>query len=173
MTWLIRADDSGYVFSEISRAGRHFRTVASRLIEGTYPQWEKVMPGATPYRVEFDVADWIKALTTVVKFARTGGGIELAGGPGGECTFRTSNPDIGETGHAVPAGGNLADGDMAPFFRGRYLLEYLKSLPTDARVALGVQEKGGKGDEASQMLVWPTGGDDDVDSRYVIMPMRR
>ena len=169
---VIRADDSGYVFFEIHRAGRHIRTVAARLIDGQFPQWEKVMPGATPYRVEFNAADAIKALTNVVKFAREGGGVELAGGPGGECTFSTSNPDIGETGHAVPAGGNLADANMAPFFCGRYLLDYLKALPTDARVALGVQEKEGKGDDGSQMLVWPTGGDD-VDSRYVIMPMRR
>ena len=138
---VIRADDNGHVFFEITRAGRHIRTVASRLIDGQFPQWEKVMPGATPYRVEFDAADAIKALTNVVKFARRGGGIEIVGGPGGECTFATSNPDIGETGHAVPAGGNLADGGMAPFFNGRYLIDYLKALPTDARVALGVQEK--------------------------------
>ena len=170
---VIRADDNGYVFFEIHRAGRHIRTVASRLIDGQFPQWEKVLPGATPYRVEFDAADAIKALANVGKFAPRSGAIELAASAFGECTFSTSNPDIGETGHSIPAGGNLADSGMEPYFNGSYLMDFLKVLPTGARMALGVQERDGKGDEGSQMLVWPVDADDDVTSKYVVMPMRR
>ena len=170
---VIRADDNGYVFFEIHRAGRHIRTVASRLIDGQFPQWQKVMPGPTPWRVEFDAADAIKALTNVVKFAPRSGAIELAASAFGECTFSTSNTDVGETGHSVSAGGNLADAGMEPYFNGSYLLDFLKVLPTGSRVAFGVQEDKSKGDTTSHMLVWPVDADDDVDSKYVVMPMRR
>ena len=170
---VIRADDNGYVFFEIHRAGRHIRTVASRLIHGQFPQWEKVLPGPMPWRVEFDAADGIKALTSVGKFAPRSGAIELTASAFGECTFSTSNPEVGETGHSVSASGNLAEAGIAPYFNGIYLLDFLKVPTTGARVAFGVQEDKGKGDTTSQMLVWPVDTDEDVSSKYVIMPMRR
>ena len=169
---VIRSDENECVFFEVHRAGRHIRTVATRLIDGQFPKWEKVMPGPMPWRVEFDAADGLKALTSVGKFAPRSGGIELVGGYG-ECTFKTSNPEVGETGHAVPSGGNFVEANMAPFLNGRYLMDFLKVLPTGARVAFGVQEDKGKGDTTSQMLVWPVDTDEDVSSKYVIMPMRR
>ena len=171
---VIQADENaGCVFFEVHRAGRHIRTLATRLIEGQFPKWEKVMPGPMPWRVEFDAADAIKALTTVIKFAPRSGAIELPVSAFGECTFSVSNPEVGEPGHTVAATGNFADAGMAPYFNGSYLLDFLKVLPTGARVALGVQERDGKGDEGSQMLVWPVDADDDVTSKYVVMPMRR
>jgi DNA polymerase-3 subunit beta len=138
------------------------RLLISRMIDGQFPAFERVIPKGNDKRVEFDRDRLTSAVKRVallsnersraVKFQMDGGKVEIA----------SSSPEFGEAKEVL-----MVDYTAAPVticFNAQYVLDFLSVVETDS-VALEFK------DEMSQAVMKPIGADG-YDYTYVIMPMR-
>ena len=138
------------------------RLLISRMIDGQFPAFERVIPKSNDKRVEFDRDRLTSAVKRVallsnersraVKFQIDKGKVEIA----------SSSPEFGEAREAI-----VVDYDAAPVticFNAQYVLDFLGVVETDS-VSLEFK------DEMSQAVMKPIGADN-YDYTYVIMPMR-
>ena len=138
------------------------RLLISRMIDGQFPAFERVIPKANDKRVEFDRDRLTSAVKRVallsnersraVKFQIEKGRVEIA----------SSSPEFGEAKETL-----IVDYDGAPVticFNAQYVLDFLSVVETDS-VALEFK------DEMSQAVMKPIGAEN-YDYTYVIMPMR-
>ena len=138
------------------------RLLISRMIDGQFPAFERVIPKSNDKRVEFDRDRLTSAVKRVallsnersraVKFQIDKGKVEIA----------SSSPEFGEAKEVI-----VVDYDAAPVticFNAHYVLDFLAVVETDS-VALEFK------DEMSQAVMKPIGAEG-YDYTYVIMPMR-
>jgi DNA polymerase-3 subunit beta len=138
------------------------RLLISRMIDGQFPAFERVIPKSNDKRVEFDRDRLTSAVKRVallsnersraVKFAIDKGKVEIA----------SSSPEFGEAKEAI-----VVDYDGPPVticFNAQYVLDFLAVVETDS---VGLEFK----DEMSQAVMKPVGAEN-YEYTYVIMPMR-
>ncbi|HVL68828.1 MAG TPA: DNA polymerase III subunit beta [Vicinamibacterales bacterium] len=138
------------------------RLLISRMIDGQFPAFERVIPKSNDKRIEFDRDRLTSAVKRVallsnersraVKFQIDKGKVEIA----------SSSPEFGEAKEQI-----VVDYDKAPVticFNAQYVLDFLAVVETDS-VALEFK------DEMSQAVMKPIGAEN-YEYTYVIMPMR-
>jgi DNA polymerase-3 subunit beta len=138
------------------------RLLISRMIDGQFPAFERVIPKNNDKHVEFDRDRLTSAVKRVallsnersraVKFQIDKGKVEIA----------SSSPEFGEAKEAL-----MVDYAAAPVticFNAQYVLDFLGVVETDT-VSLDFK------DEMSQAVLKPVGAEG-YDYTYVIMPMR-
>jgi DNA polymerase-3 subunit beta len=139
----------------------------TRLIEGTYPSYENVIPQGNEKKVSVSREAFAKALRRVSVMSRERANAvrfdfypPQADASGGNLVISSSNPDLGEAREEVAVdykGDNISVG-----FNARYLIEAMGAM-TAERVVLELQ------DPLSPVLVKEEGKED---YRCVVMPMR-
>src|SRR6478735_886219 len=138
------------------------RLLISRMIDGQFPAFERVIPKSNDKRVEFDRDRLTSAVRRVallsnersraVKFLMDNGKVEIA----------SSSPEFGEAKEVL-----MVDYTGTPVticFNAQYVLDFLGVVETDSVV---LEFK----DEMSQAVMKPLGAEG-YDYTYVIMPMR-
>src|SRR5215210_1992419 len=138
------------------------RLLISRMIDGQFPAFQRVIPKSNDKRVEFDRDRLTNAVKRVallsnersraVKFQIDKGKVEIA----------SSSPEFGEAKEVI-----VVDYTSAPVTiccNAQYVLDFLAVCETDS---VGLEFK----DEMSQAVMKPVGAEN-YDYTYVIMPMR-
>jgi DNA polymerase-3 subunit beta len=138
------------------------RLLISRMIDGQFPAFERVIPKGNDKRVEFDRDRLTSAVKRVallsnersraVKFQIDKGKVEIA----------SSSPEFGEAKEVL-----MVDYTAAPVticFNAQYVLDFLGAVESES---VGLEFK----DEMSQAVMKPIGAEG-YDYTYVIMPMR-
>jgi DNA polymerase-3 subunit beta len=138
------------------------RMLISRMIDGQFPAFERVIPKGTNKRIEFERERLTNAVKRVallsnersraVKFQLDKGKVEVT----------SSSPEFGEAKETLPVDYN--DAGMQICFNAQYVMDFLGAVDTDT-VALELK------DEVSQAVMKPV-GTQGYDYTYVIMPMR-
>src|SRR3954470_2425431 len=138
------------------------RTLISRMIDGQFPAYERVIPKGNDKHIEFErdrlsnavkrVALMSNERSRAVKFALDKGKVDIT----------SSSPDLGEAKETLPV--EYAGTPMQICFNAQYVLDFLSAVTTDV-VSLELK------DEVSQAVMKPVGADG-YDYTYVIMPMR-
>ncbi len=139
--------------------------LVSQLIQGTFPQYDQLIPQSHNTRAVIDVAEFLRATKTASIFARDGSGIvRLLISSGGESTpgkltVSARSEEIGDDVGEVDA---VVEGEEAKIaFNGRYLVDVLSVLP-ETQVALEVTNPSSPG------VLRPVGADNYI---HVVMPM--
>jgi DNA polymerase III subunit beta len=138
------------------------RLLISRMIDGQFPAFERVIPKSNDKRVEFDRDRLTSAVRRVallsnersraVKFLMDKDKVEIA----------SSSPEFGEAKEVLMV--DYAETPVTICFNAQYVLDFLGVVETDS-VALEFK------DEMSQAVMKPIGAEG-YDYTYVIMPMR-
>ncbi len=132
----------------------------TRLIEGTYPNYEHVMPKANEKKVSISKETLAKALRRVSVMSRERANAVRFDFGDGTLILTSSNPDVGEAKEEIAV--DYKGEKLSVGFNARYLIEAL-SVMTSERVVLELQ------DPLSPVLVREEGKED---YRCVVMPMR-
>jgi DNA polymerase-3 subunit beta len=146
-----------HLFFQVGR-----RLLISRMIDGQFPAYEKVIPKNNDKRIEFERDKLTQAVRRVailsnersraVKFVVDKGQVEVT----------SSSPEFGEAHEPIAVDYN-GDG-LTICFNAQYILDFLGVVDADT-VALDLK------DDVSQAVMKPVGVDG-YDYTYVIMPMR-
>ena len=138
------------------------RLLISRVIDGQFPAYERVIPKGNDKRIEFERDRLTSAVRRVallsnersraVRFQMSDGQVEVT----------SSSPEFGEAKEVIPV--EYGGAAMQICFNAQYVLDFLSVAETDA-VALEFK------DEMSQAVMKPVGAEG-YDYTYVIMPMR-
>jgi len=139
--------------------------LVSQLVQGTFPQYEQLIPQSYNTRAVVDVAEFLRATKTASIFARDGGGIvRVVVAPGGEMapgklTISARSEEVGDDVGEIDT---VVDGEEAKIaFNGRYLTDVLSVL-REQQVALETTNPSSPG------VLRPVGVDNYV---HVVMPM--
>jgi len=139
--------------------------LVSQLVQGTFPQYEQLIPQSYTTRAVVDVAEFLRASKTASIFARDGSGIvRLVVAPGGELTpgkltISARSEEIGDDVGEIDA---VVDGEEAKIaFNGKYLAEVLGVL-RESQVSLETTTPSSPG------VVRPVGVDNYI---HVVIPM--
>ena len=138
------------------------RTLISRMIDGQFPAYERVIPKGNDKHIEFERDRLTNAVKRVallsnersraVKFIIDKGKVDVT----------SSSPDLGEAHETLPV--DYSGPGMQICFNAQYALDFLSAVSTDV-VSFDLK------DEVSQAVVKPVGAEG-YDYTYVIMPMR-
>jgi DNA polymerase III subunit beta len=138
------------------------RMLISRMIDGQFPAYERVIPKGNDKRIEFERDRLTSAVKRVallsnersraVKFHIDKNKVEVT----------SSSPEFGEANETLPV--DYAGQAMQICFNAQYVLDFLAAVTTDV-VALELK------DEVSQAVMTPVGAEG-YEYTYVIMPMR-
>jgi DNA polymerase III subunit beta len=138
------------------------RLLISRMIDGQFPAYEKVIPKANDKRIEFErdrltsavrrVAILSNERSRAVKFVIEKGKVEVT----------SSSPEFGEA--REPLAVDYSGPPLTICFNAQYVQDFLSVVESDV-VALELK------DEVSQAVMKPVGAEG-YDYTYVIMPMR-
>jgi DNA polymerase-3 subunit beta len=146
-----------HLFFEVSG-----RLLISRMIDGQFPAFERVIPKGNDKRIDFDRDRLTSAVKRVallsnersraVKFQIDKGKVEIA----------SSSPEFGEAKEVLMV--EYGGAPVTICFNAQYVLDFLSVVETDS---VGLEFK----DEMSQAVMKPVGAEG-YDYTYVIMPMR-
>jgi DNA polymerase-3 subunit beta len=138
------------------------RLLISRMIDGQFPAYERVIPKGNDKHIEFERDRLTNAVKRVallsnersraVKFQIDKGKVEVT----------SSSPEIGEAKETLPV--EYSGSSLQICFNAQYVLDFLAAVATDV-VSLELK------DEVSQAVMKPVGAEG-YDYTYVIMPMR-
>jgi DNA polymerase-3 subunit beta len=138
------------------------RLLISRMIDGQFPAYERVIPKGNDKHIEFErdrLANAVKRVALLsnersraVKFLIEKGKVDVT----------SSSPELGEAHETLVV--DYSGAPMQICFNAQYVLDFLSAVPTDV-VALDLK------DEVSQAVMRPVGAEG-YDYTYVIMPMR-
>jgi DNA polymerase-3 subunit beta len=138
------------------------RILISRMIDGQFPAYERVIPKGNDKTIEFDRERLTSAVKRVallsnersraVKFEIDKGKVEVT----------SSSSEFGEAHEQLPV--EYAGPALTISFNAQYVLDFLNVVETDV-VSLSLK------DEVSQSVMKPVGAEG-YDYTYVIMPMR-
>lgn len=136
--------------------------LVSKLIDGTYPDYQRVVPQGNANRFVVDRAALSAAVDRVTTISAGGKALKFAFADG-ELTLAANNPDAGSAEETVPL--QMLDGEPVEIgFNGRYCLDMLAAAQGESVVfALA--------DGGSPALVEPRGAASPA-PYFVIMPMR-
>ena len=131
-----------------------------RLVEGTFPDYQKVIPESTPRELIVGRDELFQTLRRVsILSSERARGVRFKL-ESGSLAIVANNPDMGEASEELAV--DYQGDSMEVGFNARYLLDVLGVLPEGSRVEIGL------GDELSPGVV--RGADEGY--CYVVMPMR-
>ena len=139
--------------------------LVSQLVQGTFPQYDQLIPQSHATRVTVDVADFLRATRTASIFARDGSGIVrlVAGSDGestpGRLTISARSEEIGDDVGEIDAA--VEGEEMKIAFNGKYLIDVLSTLG-ESQVILETTNSSSPG------VIRPVGSENYV---HVVMPM--
>jgi DNA polymerase III subunit beta len=138
------------------------RILISRMIDGQFPAYERVIPKGNDKVIEFDRERLTSAVRRVALLSNERSRAVKFQIDKGKVDVTSSSPELGEAHEMLPVeyGGEA----MQICFNAQYVLDFLAAVTTDA-VSLGLK------DEVSQAVMRPVGAEG-YDYTYVIMPMR-
>ncbi len=138
------------------------RLLISRMIDGQFPAFERVIPKNNDKRVEFDRDRLTAAVKRVALLSNERSRAVKVQIDKGKVEIASSSPEFGEAKEIL-----MVDYSAAPVticFNAQYVLDFLGVVETDT-VSLDFK------DEMSQAVLKPVGAEG-YDYTYVIMPMR-
>ncbi|MBI3450652.1 MAG: DNA polymerase III subunit beta [Acidobacteria bacterium] len=145
------------LFFEVGNA-----VLTSRVLEGTFPNFEKVIPVGNDKIVEFDRKELATALNRVSLLANERSRAVRLAVKDGAAEFSSKNPEMGEASEAVEV---AFKGDPIEIgFNAKYLVDFLAIVDTD-RVQIELK------DDVTQGVLRPA-GEESRNYTYVVMPMR-
>ena len=138
------------------------RLLISRMIDGQFPAYERVIPKGNDKHIEFERDRLTSAVKRVALLSSERSRAVKFHVEKGKVDITSSSPDLGEARETLPV--DYSGDAMQICFNAQYVLDFLSVVMTDA-VALEVK------DEVSQAVMKPVGAEG-YDYTYVIMPMR-
>ena len=156
---MLFAQDKNHLFFKVGH-----RVLASRVIEGQFPSYEKVIPPENPLTMVFTKETMAGAIRRVSLLANERSrAVKFTLSPG-EVTVSSSNPELGEAEEKVAV--QYEGSELEVCFNAQYILDFLTAVEGE-EVALHLK------DSASQGLLEPHKQSSET-SKYkcVIMPMR-
>jgi DNA polymerase-3 subunit beta len=138
------------------------RVLISRMIDGQFPAYERVIPKANDKHIEFERDRLTNAVKRVALLSNERSRAVKFQIDKGKVDVTSSSPDLGEAHETLPV--EYTGAPMQICFNAQYVLDFLSAVTTDV-VALELK------DEVSQAVMKPVGAEG-YDYTYVIMPMR-
>jgi DNA polymerase-3 subunit beta len=134
--------------------------MTSKLIDGTFPDYQRVIPSGNDKKLSLDCATFSQAVDRVSTISSERGRAVKLSVANGLLTLTVNNPDSGTATEEVAVG--YDDDPIDIGFNAKYLLDITNQLSGKDAVFL-------LADPGSPTLVHDTAGDDAL---YVLMPMR-
>jgi DNA polymerase-3 subunit beta len=138
------------------------RKLISRMIDGQFPAYERVIPKGNDKHIEFERDRLTNAVKRVALLSNERSRAVKFQIEKGKVDVTSSSPDIGEARETLPV--DYSGPSLQICFNAQYVLDFLAAVNTDV-VALDLK------DEVSQAVMAPVGAED-YEYTYVIMPMR-
>ena len=138
------------------------RLLISRMIDGQFPAYERVIPKGNDKHIEFERDRLTNAVKRVALLSNERSRAVKFQIDSGKVDVTSSSPDLGEAKETLPV--EYTGTSMQICFNAQYVLDFLAAVTTDV-VALDLK------DEVSQAVMGPVGADG-YEYTYVIMPMR-
>jgi DNA polymerase-3 subunit beta len=138
------------------------RLLISRMIDGQFPAYERVIPKGNDKRIEFERDRLTSAVRRVALLSNERSRAVKVQIEPGKVDVTSSSPDVGEARETLPV--EYSGAPMQICFNAQYVLEFLGAVSTDV-VSLELK------DEVSQAVMRPVGAEG-YEYTYVIMPMR-
>src|SRR5262245_65662406 len=138
------------------------RLLISRMIDGQFPAYERVIPKGNDKHIEFERDRLTNAVKRVALLSNERSRAVKFQIESGKVDVTSSSPDLGEAKETLPV--EYTGGSMQICFNAQYVLDFLSAVTSDV-VSLDLK------DEVSQALMKPVGAEG-YDYTYVIMPMR-
>ena len=137
------------------------RMLISRIIDGQFPAYERVIPKGNDKHIEFERDRLTNAVRRVALLSNERSRAVKVQLDKGKVDVSSSSPELGEAKETLPV--EYSGAPMQICFNAQYVLDFLAAVTTDV-VALELK------DEVSQAVMTPVGADG-YDYTYVIMPM--
>jgi len=156
---MLFAQDDHHLFFKIGH-----RVLATRIIEGQFPSYEKVIPEGNSLTVIFAKEAMAGAIRRVSLLAsERSRAVRFKFAPG-EVTVSSSNPELGEAEESVAV--QYEGEELEVSFNAQYILDFLAAVEGEEVVSR-------LKDPASQGLLEPLQQSSETSNyKYVIMPMR-
>src|SRR5215467_9857916 len=138
------------------------RLLISRMIDGQFPAYERVIPKGNDKHIEFERDRLTNAVKRVALLSNERSRAVKFQIEKGKVDVTSSSPELGEAHETLPV--DYSGASMQICFNAQYVLDFLSAVTTDV-VALELK------DEVSQAVMMPVGAEG-YDYTYVIMPMR-
>jgi DNA polymerase III subunit beta len=138
------------------------RLLISRMIDGQFPAYERVIPKGNDKHIEFERDRLTNAVKRVALLSNERSRAVKIQLDKGKVDVTSSSPDLGEAKETLPI--DYTGAAMQICFNAQYVLDFLSAVSTDI-VSLDLK------DEVSQAVMKPVGAEG-YDYTYVIMPMR-
>jgi DNA polymerase III subunit beta len=138
------------------------RLLISRMIDGQFPAYERVIPKGNDKHIEFERDRLTNAVKRVALLSNERSRAVKIQLDKGKVDVTSSSPDLGEAKETLPI--EYTGAPMQICFNAQYVLDFLAAVSTDI-VSLDLK------DEVSQAVMKPVGAEG-YDYTYVIMPMR-
>ena len=138
------------------------RLLISRMIDGQFPAYERVIPKGNDKHIEFERDRLTNAVKRVALLSNERSRAVKIQIDKGKVDVTSSSPDLGEAKETLPV--EYSGGTMQICFNAQYVLDFLAAVSTEV-VSLDLK------DEVSQAVMKPVGAEG-YDYTYVIMPMR-
>ena len=138
------------------------RLLISRMIDGQFPAYERVIPKGNDKHIEFERDRLTAAIKRVALLSNERSRAVKIQIEKGKVDVTTSSPELGEAKETLPV--EYSGSAMQICFNAQYVLDFLAAVSTDV-VSLELK------DEVSQAVMKPVGAEG-YDYTYVIMPMR-
>ncbi len=138
------------------------RLLISRMIDGQFPAYERVIPKGNDKHIEFERDRLTNAVKRVALLSNERSRAVKFQIDKGKVDVTSSSPELGEAHETLPV--EYAGTAMQICFNAQYVLDFLSAVTSDV-VALELK------DEVSQAVMMPIGAEG-YEYTYVIMPMR-
>lgn len=138
------------------------RRLISRMIDGQFPAYERVIPKGNDKHIEFERERLTNAVKRVALLSNERSRAVKFVVEQGKVDVTSSSPELGEAHETLPV--DYSGPSLQICFNAQYVLDFLSAVSTDV-VALELK------DEVSQAVMTPVGAEG-YDYTYVIMPMR-
>ena len=163
----IRAEDENEE-AEVAAVGNHVffrmknRILFSRTLEGTFPNYERVIPQGNDVVTRLPRAAFADTLGRVAILTNEASHMVSLGFGERGLTVAASNPNMGEASEELPA--ETSGGEVKIGLNYEYVLQFLQAVGSEA---IEARLK----DSTTQALFQPVDGEG-LEYRYVVMPMR-
>lgn len=105
--------------------------ISSRLLEGEFPEYEKIIPQSTKTKVFLNKDDFAQSVKIASVFARESANIVLLNIDKQEITITANAPQVGENKTSLPV---KAEGEPVKIaFNFKFLLDFVNAVPADKK----------------------------------------
>ncbi len=138
-------------------------TIITRLIEGPYPDYERIMPKDYPFRMQTKVANFTSALRRAAVFAHPIGRLVVLNLSTKESMIFAETQDLGQTTQLFDA--NYEGDELKIGFNADYLLEILRHIDSEEVVMEFLNP-------LAAGVIKPASSQSDIEKIYLLMPIR-